>query len=281
MHAQAEVVMRPLRFELRRLRGLRSIWTIIAVTTASSLVVTAAVAWFLTYAPAPAGGYSRADAATLTLSGPPFAALGAGILGAVIGGVDHRHRLNELSLLISPRRWALLCGKVLAASLVVGGVALVGLASALAVMLTIGLPDGDGRIGLSFWGPLVVGQTAKVLAWGLTGLLLGVALRSQAAAGIALVVGSSLVEPVVRSAVLAIPQGWWSTAPKFLPFAAFNGLVPTGSGTGSSIFAPTATLSVAGSLALSATYLAVLVFASYRSLKGRSNRSAGESMLVV
>lgn len=280
MRAQAEVLLRAVRWEFVRVTGLRSPWVVGGVAVAANALTSLGIASFLAYGPAPAGGYSAKDAATLILSSPPFAALGAGVLGAMVGGLDHRHKLEELTLLVSPRRRPMLMGKVIAATALAVCVAVVGIVCAGIVVGVIGSPMGAPQLGVAFWTTVAVGQTAKVLAWGLAGVLVGVSTRSQTAAIAALVLGSSLAEPLVKSAVLVAPHGWWSSVPQLLPFAAFSGLVPTGSGAGS-IFAPGATLTVAASVAVTAGYLVVLLVAADRSVVARAATGPSSSVLVA
>ncbi|MFF7994884.1 hypothetical protein ACFZDG_34570 [Kitasatospora xanthocidica] len=133
--------MRVLAYELRRLRGLRSTWLLLAAVLVGDAAVAAVLA---SQTPggqlaAPAG--VRLLTATLPLIPLPFAALGAGVLGALSYGHEVRHPGLPASLVSYPRRVRLLLAKLL----VVGPVAaLLALATLLlnTVAVHLALPGG-------------------------------------------------------------------------------------------------------------------------------------------
>ncbi|MFD0279484.1 hypothetical protein ACFVHB_37095 [Kitasatospora sp. NPDC127111] len=133
--------MRVLAYELRRLRGLRSTWLLLAGVLFCDAVVAAALA-----AQTPAGALSGpAGVRLLTAAVPliplPFAALGAGVLGALAYGHEVRHPGLPASQVSYLRRVRLLLGKLV----VIGPVAgLLALATLLvdAVVVHLALPAG-------------------------------------------------------------------------------------------------------------------------------------------
>ncbi|MDM7854677.1 hypothetical protein [Cellulomonas alba] len=258
--------MSGLRFELVRAAGLRSTWLLVGLGLGVHTLVTGAVAAFVAYGPAPAGGYTPVDVARLVVSGPPFLPLAAAILGAVLGGMDHRHRLLELSLLVTPRRGRLLAGKAALVTLAAAALAVAGVLAACALLAATGLPLGGVR------ADLVLGQVARVLAWGLGALMLALALRSQTAAVVAVVAGAFLVEPAVRAATTAAPRGWWTHVPDHLVFASFDGLVPTATG---GVFTSAARPGPASAALVTCAALGLLTWGAWRSLRGGGARGRG------
>ncbi|MFI9364163.1 hypothetical protein ACIG5E_24395 [Kitasatospora sp. NPDC053057] len=246
--------MRFLAYELRRLRGLRSTWLLLAAVLLCDAVVAAVLA-----SQAPAGPLTTpAGVRLLTAAVPliplPFAALGAGVLGALSYGHEVRHPGLAASQVAYSRRVRLLLAKLL----VVGPVAaLLALATLLldTVAVHLALPGGVtvaawtdpgalsdrvsealGAVGLSgpadlpgVFAPLapVVGHGAPaallafvlltvVAAW--TGVLTASLTRS-AAAGVLLLCA---LPPLLESGVALLLRGtgrpWPARAAELLPF---------------------------------------------------------------
>jgi hypothetical protein len=240
------------------------------ITLGVHAAMSAAVAAFIAFGPQDADSYSASDVARLVFVSPQMLPLGAALLGAIVGGLDHRHHLYELSLLITPRRHVLLVSKVALVIMWVGTAAVVSLFVAVMLIVVFGLP-------LSGFGPgIVIGQVARICAWGTAGVLLGLLFRSQVVAGSVAGVGAFLLEPVVRAGMIAVPAGWWSYIPSFLMFAGFDGMVPTGNG---EVYDTSRALSVGGAVAVSVVYLALLGLGAWRSMYGTRGKR-GRALLA-
>ncbi|MEU3567239.1 hypothetical protein AB0E96_02230 [Kitasatospora sp. NPDC036755] len=246
--------MRVLAYELRRLRGLRSTWLLLAAVLLGDAVVAAVPA---SQAPdgllsAPAG--VRLLTAAVPLSPLPFAALGAGVLGALSYGHEVRHPGLPASQVSYLRRLRLLLAKLL----VVGPVAAL-LASATllldAVVVHLALPDGvtvaawsdpaalsdrvselvtgAGMSGLSdlpgVFAPLGLsaghGVPAALLAFvlltvvaGWTGVLTASLTRSAAAGVLLLCALPPLLESGVALLLRHTGRPWPTRAAELLPF---------------------------------------------------------------
>ncbi|MFH8384925.1 hypothetical protein ACH4E7_28955 [Kitasatospora sp. NPDC018058] len=246
--------MRVLAYELRRLRGLRSTWLLLAAVLLCDAVVAAVLA-----SQAPSGPLAaRAGVRLLTAAVPliplPFAALGAGVLGALSYGHEVRYPGLAASQVAYSRRVRLLLAKLL----VVGPVAaLLAVATLLldTVAVHLALPGGVtvaawsnpaalsdqvgealGAAGLNALGdlpgvfaPLALvaghGAPAALLVFvlltvmaGWTGVLTASLTRSAAAGVLLLCALPALLESGVA---LLLPQPgrpWPSRAAGLLPF---------------------------------------------------------------
>ncbi|MFJ7249851.1 hypothetical protein ACIQWA_35160 [Kitasatospora sp. NPDC098652] len=160
--------MRVLAYELRRLRGLRSTWLLLAAVLLCDAVVAAVLAGQAP--PGPLGGPAgvRLLTAAVPLIPLPFAALGAGVLGALSYGHEVRHPGLAASLVAYGRRVRLLLAKLL----VVGPVAaLLALATLLVDLAAVhlALPDGVTVAARTDPGALSGGASAALGAVGLGG----------------------------------------------------------------------------------------------------------------
>lgn len=212
--------MRVLAYELRRLRGLRSTWLLLAAV----LLVDAAVAAVLA-SQAPAGPLGApAGVRLLTAAVPliplPFAALGAGALGALAYGHEVRHPGLPASLVSYPRRVRLLLAKLL----VVGPVAaLLALATLLldTVAVHLALPDA---VTVAAWSEptAVSARVSEVLTGaGLSGLddLPGVF------APLGLVAGHGVPAALLAFVLLAVVAAWTGVLTASLTRSAVVGLL--------------------------------------------------------
>lgn len=133
--------MRVLAYELRRLRGLRSTWLLLAAVLLGDAVLAAVLASQTPDGPLAAPAGVRLLTAVVPLVPLPFAAFGAGLLGALSYGYEVRHPGLPASQVPYPRRVRLLLAKLL----VIGPVAaLLALATLLldTVVVHFALPDG-------------------------------------------------------------------------------------------------------------------------------------------
>ncbi|GAA2795035.1 hypothetical protein RMN57_26320 [Kitasatospora sp. CM 4170] len=104
--------MRALAYELRRLRSLRSTWLLLAAVLLCDAVVAAVLAAQTPSGPLPGPAGVRLLTAAVPLIPLPFAALGAGILGALSYGHEVRHPGLPASQVSYLRRIRLLLAKL-------------------------------------------------------------------------------------------------------------------------------------------------------------------------
>ncbi|MFE5583455.1 hypothetical protein [Kitasatospora sp. NPDC056531] len=195
--------MRVLAYELRRLRGLSSTWLLLAAVLLCDAVVAAVLA-----SQAPPGQLAgRAGVRLLTAAVPliplPFAAFGAGVLGALSYGHEVRHPGLAASQVAYSRRVRLLLAKLLVVAPVA---ALLALATLLldTVAVHLALPAG-----------------VTVAAWSDPAALSGHASGAPAAAGLnalgdlpgvfvplALVAGHGAPAALLAFVLLTVVAGW-------------------------------------------------------------------------
>ncbi|MGW7443236.1 hypothetical protein [Kitasatospora sp. NPDC054795] len=133
--------MRVLAYELRRLRGLRSTWLLLAAVLLSDAGVAAVLASQAPDGPLTAPAGVRLLTAAVPLIPLPFAALGAGVLGALSYGHEVRHPGLVASQVSYSRRVRLLLAKLVVICPVA---ALLALATLLfdTAAVHLALPDG-------------------------------------------------------------------------------------------------------------------------------------------
>lgn len=141
----------------------------------------------------------------------------ASLLGAWLGGMEHRGRIWALTLLRLPRRVQVLNAKLT----ILGTLAAVGALSAMAVTsvaitLFLGTNVLVTDIHATVW--LMVSHVLVTVSWGVAGCCLGVAMRSALGAMGVLVAISVVIEPAIQS-IATSAGGWISTASALLPLA--------------------------------------------------------------
>ncbi|MFI6848004.1 hypothetical protein OG535_26600 [Kitasatospora sp. NBC_00085] len=199
--------MRALAYELRRLRGLRSTWLLLAAVLLCDAVVAAVLA-----AQTPTGPLSgplsgpagvRLLTATVPLIPLPFAALGAGLLGALSYGHEVRHPGLPASQVSYLRRVRLLLAKLV----VIGPVAgLLALATLLvdAVAVHLALPAGVTAAAWSDPAALSDRVSVALSSAGLTGLADLPGLLAPAALG----AGHGVPGALLAFLGLVVVAGW-------------------------------------------------------------------------
>ncbi|MFH9349887.1 hypothetical protein [Kitasatospora sp. NPDC017646] len=133
--------MRVLAYELRRLRGLRSTWLLLAAVLLCDAVVSAVLAGQAPAGPLAAPAGVRLLTAVVPLIPLPFSALGAGVLGALSYGHEVRHPGLAASQVTYSRRVRLLLAKLLVVGPVAALLALTTLALDV-VAVHLALPGG-------------------------------------------------------------------------------------------------------------------------------------------
>ncbi|MBD0692195.1 hypothetical protein [Streptomyces sp. CBMA123] len=195
--------MRVLAYELRRLRGLRSTWLLLSAVLLCDAVVAAVLASQTPAGPLAGPAGVRLLTAAVPLIPLPFAALGAGVLGALSYGHEVRHPGLAASQVAYSRRVWLLLAKLV----VVGPVAaLLALATLLldTVAVHLALPDG---VTVAAW------SDPGALSDGVSGALGGVGLSGPAElpgafAPLALVSGHGVPAALLAFVLLTVVAAW-------------------------------------------------------------------------
>ncbi|MEU6237736.1 hypothetical protein [Kitasatospora sp. NPDC047058] len=195
--------MRVLAYELRRLRGLRTTWLLLAGVLFCDAVVAAALAAQTPAGPLSAPAGVRLLTAAVPLIPLPFAALGAGVLGALAYGHEVRHPGLPASQVSYLRRVWLLLGKLA----VVGPVAaLLALGTLLvdAVAVHLALPAG---VTVAAWSEPAALSDRVADALSSAGLG-GLADLPGALAPVALGAGHGVPAALLAFVALTVVAGW-------------------------------------------------------------------------
>ncbi|MFI2612712.1 hypothetical protein [Kitasatospora sp. NPDC018619] len=195
--------MRVLAYELRRLRGLRSTWLLLAAVLLGDAVVAAVLAGQAPNGPLAAAAGVRLLTAAVPLVPLPFAALGAGVLGALSYGHEVRHPGLPASQVSYPRRVRLLLAKLLVIGPVAAALALATLLLD-TVAVHLALPQG---VTVPAWSDPAApsGRVSEVL----TGAgLSGPADLPGAFAPFALTLGHGVPAALLAFVLLTVVAGW-------------------------------------------------------------------------
>ncbi|MFJ1706172.1 hypothetical protein [Kitasatospora sp. NPDC088346] len=225
--------MRVLAYEVRRLRSLRSTWLIVAAVVACNTATAAVLTLRLPDGPLAARDAVRAVTALVPFLPLSFAALGAGVLGALSYGHEVRHPGLPASRVTLGRRLALVAAKL---------VVLVPVALLLAVVtltldaLVVGLALPPGVTVPVLADPALLRPehfaaappaalvqalpafAALVLLSGWAGLLIASVVRSAAAGVLLLAALPVLLTPAVGLALRQYGGGWPVWARELMPF---------------------------------------------------------------
>lgn len=193
-----------LRYEVVRLRTIRSTYWILGIAFAFQLLLTVLIAANLPDG-GPLSGGDTTFAALVTVGAslgfaPLFIAYVIGMLGVFSMGHEYRHGMVRATLTALPRRGHVMAAKVLTTavlSLVAAlGCVVIALLSALA--FGVGMPTSAGLRDIA------VGTVLYTTLFSLSGLAFAAILRNQTAAVAMLLLVPSLVEGLVKAVVLAI-----------------------------------------------------------------------------
>ncbi|MFB6892514.1 hypothetical protein ACFCX4_24745 [Kitasatospora sp. NPDC056327] len=212
--------MRVLAYELRRVRGLRSTWLLLALVVVGDAVAAGALAARTADAELAGAAAVRLLTAAVPLVPLPFAALGAGVLGALAYGHEVRHPGLPASQVGYPRRVRLLAGKLL----VTGALAaLLALVTLLVDAVTVHLARPAGVTVAAWSDPdALSGRVARALAAaGLDGFgdLPGVS------APLALAAGHGVPAALVAFVLLVVVAGWTGVLSAALTRSAVAGVL--------------------------------------------------------
>ena len=217
-----------IRYEVVRLRTIRSTFWLIGIALTLQLLLTFIIAWRLP----PTGPLSGGDevfAILVTMGAslgfaPLFIAYILGLVGVFSMGHEYRHGMIRATLTAMPNRLTVLAAKVVVAAVVSGIAAIVCVLIAVvaAQLFGVGMPTGDG-----FWG-LTAGTVVYTMLFSVSGLAFAAITRNQTAAVALLLLVPTLVEAIIAAVVLAIKfgsddptaEGGFAELLKFLPYDA-------------------------------------------------------------
>ncbi|MFD9596822.1 hypothetical protein ACFWA9_29295 [Kitasatospora sp. NPDC059973] len=195
--------MRVLAYELRRLRGLRSTWLLLTAVLLCDAAVAAVLAAQTPAGPLAGSAGVRLLTATVPLIPLPFAALGAGLLGALSYGHEVRHPGLAASQVSYPRRVRLLLAKLVVIAPVAGLLALVTLLID-TVVVHFAFPDG---VAVAAWSEpaALSGRVSEALA---SAGFSGLADLPGAFAPAALAAGQGVPAALLAFVLLVVVAGW-------------------------------------------------------------------------
>jgi ABC-2 type transport system permease protein len=191
------------RYELVRLRTIRSTYWLLGIALGMQLVVSTLIAWALPPS-GPWSGGDRAYSVLVTIGGaagfPLLIAYLVGLLGVFAMGHEYRHGMIRATLTAIPNRLVVLAAK----ALVIAAVAvLVAVASALLALL-VALPFGVGMPSFGGFRDITVGTTIYTVLFALSGLALAGILRHQTAAVALMLLLTTVLEEILKGIVVII-----------------------------------------------------------------------------
>jgi len=210
-------VIADLRYELVRLRTLRSTYWLVGL----GLVLNAALAGIIAYAtrdltePGVVAAFMTSGSAFSPL---PFLAVLVGLLGAFAFGHEYRHRTITATLTATPRRSLVVAAKVLVTVALAVVVAIVGLVLNWAVSSIV-----SGRVVHALTPelrPVMAGFVLYVVLWGVMGVALGLLIRNLPVVVTFLFLIPLVIEPLLSALGLLAIFDSVSGALRYLPFAA-------------------------------------------------------------
>jgi ABC-2 type transport system permease protein len=221
-------VIDALRYELVRLRTIRSTYWLIGIALAFQLFFTMLIAWRLPSS----GPYSGGDetfALLVTIGAsigiaPLFIAYILGMVGVFSMGHEYRHGMIRATLTALPSRPTVLASKVIVAAVVSALAAFICVLIALlsAQLFDIGMPTFGG------FRDITVGTVIFSALFSLSGLGYAAITRNQTAAIALLLLVPTVFESIIKAVILAIhaasddPRGRGGSVQilKFLPYDA-------------------------------------------------------------
>lgn len=216
-----------LRYEVARLRTLRSTWWLLGI----SLVVTVGVALAVALVARSTDVEVEYLAVALTggseFSGIPLPAVFAGLVGAFSFGHEYRYGTIRSTLGAVPSRASLIVAKLVVTSL--WALLLASASVAVGYLTVLLVPDHDLLASGVQWEPVgrvIVGFLLVVVLWTVVGLSLAGIFRNLPAAIVFLLVIPLVVENILFALLQFVPAlddvSWLS---KYLPFSAGTAMV--------------------------------------------------------
>jgi ABC-2 type transport system permease protein len=208
-----------LRYEWRRLTTTRGLFVLTAVVVLGALVVSWAMTMMMANLAPNMSMAAATEATTVAATRTPFLLLAAGLLGALAFGQEKRHGTTIHALLATPDRKKLLAAKTVMTLLITTIWTLVSVPAAIAVSNTV-LNTGKA---LQSEPQVLLGFLVLANLWALAGIAAGI-LLSRTGAIVLLVVGSTLVEPLLGQ-LLSRFEIWGTSGAAYLPFTAGSALI--------------------------------------------------------
>jgi len=221
-------VIDALRYEVMRLRTIRSTYWLIGIALGFQLLFSMTIAWRLpSTGPLSGGDGTFAVLVTIGASAgfaPLFIAYVIGILGVFTMGHEYRHGMIRATLTALPNRATVFIAKVVVAAAVSGLAAfacvLVALLSAL--LFGVGMPTFAG------FREITAGTVIFAALFSLSGLGFAAITRNQTAAVALLLLVPTVIETIIKAIILSIhaasddPNGKGGLVKvlKFLPYDA-------------------------------------------------------------
>lgn len=213
-----------LRYELARVRTLRSTWSLLALCVLTTAGIAVAIAAWDAGNDIALGAFGRSSALTAgsAFTPVPLPAVLIGLVGAFAIGHEYRYDTIRPTLAVLPRRGPLFVAK----SLVAAGFAIVASALSIgAAYLALVLYPGHRLLDEPMaWDPVgrvLVGFVVLGVLWTLVGIAFAGLSRNLPAAIVLMTVIPMIVESILALVLRQVPAfdeiEWWAT---YLPFSA-------------------------------------------------------------
>jgi ABC-2 type transport system permease protein len=221
-------VIDALRYEIVRLRTIRSTYWLIGIALTLQFLISMLIAGLFPDA-GPLSGGDDAFAILVTMGAsfgvaPLFIAYILGLLGVFSMGHEYRHDMIRATLTAISSRPAIMAAKIVTTA---GLAALVAFACSLIALLN-GAIFGVGPPSFTGWRDLTVGTVTFTMLFALSGLAIAALTRNQTVAVALVLLIPSVLESIAKTVVLAIKassddpsgEGGVATIVKFLPYDA-------------------------------------------------------------
>lgn len=207
-----------LRFELVRLRTIRSTYWLIALALLLNGLVAFAVAMATRNEPVAPESVGIGLTGAAALVPLPLAPVLMGLMGVLAVGHEYRHGLIRPTLTALPRRSALVAARLLVLAATAGLVTLASIALNWVVLATV-WAEAPGLTG----EPLPAALTGYVLLtalWAVLGAAATLVVRSTVGVMVLLLVVPLIVEPLLQALTMIPALADLQPATRFLPFTA-------------------------------------------------------------
>lgn len=193
-----------LRYEIMRLRTIRSTYWLIGLALTFQVVMTMVIAWRLSVSSRPPSGDNAFDIlATIGAStgfAPLFIAYIIGLLGVFSTGHEYRHGMIRATLTALPNRSWVFLAKVISTALIS---ALAAIACVLVALLGLVL-FGLDMPSVEELASMTAGTTTFAVLFSLSGLAYAAMTRNQTAAVALVMLLPTVAEQIIRAIVIAI-----------------------------------------------------------------------------
>jgi ABC-2 type transport system permease protein len=216
-----------LRYEIVRLRTIRSTYWLIGIALALQLVISTLIAWAIPPS-GPQSGGDRSFALLATIGGaagfPLFIAYVVGLLGVFSMGHEYRHGMIRATLTALRSRVAVLAAKTVVTTVVSAAVAF----TCALLALVIALPFGIEMPTFGGFREVTLGMVIYTALFALSGMAFAAIMRNQTAAVALILLLPSVIEEVAKGVFVIIravsdepvDQGGMAAVLKFLPYDA-------------------------------------------------------------